>query len=79
MTDQIKDSIANMTTAELKALIIETVQEALKQMVDPDALLDPPLSEEVKERLRQYQKEKPRGIPVEQVIKELGLDFDDEA
>lgn len=71
---EVKDKVADMTTAELKELIIETVREALKQFVDPDVLLDPPLSEEIQKRLRRYQKEKPRGIPVEQVIKELGLD-----
>lgn len=70
------NKVSEMTTAELKEFIIETVREALKQLVDPDALLDPPLSEEIKERLCRYQIEKPRGIPVEQVIKELGLDLD---
>lgn len=78
MTDQIKDSIANMTTAELKALIIETVQEALKQMVDPDALLDPPLSEEVKEQLRAYKRGETKLLTVDEVVKNLGLDLDDE-
>lgn len=76
MTDkvEVKHKVADMTTAELKEMIIETVREALKQLVDPDALLDPPLSPEFAERLRRYQQEKPKGIPVDEVVKRLGLD-----
>lgn len=79
MTDnvEVKDKISDMTTAELKEFIIETVREALKQLVDPDALLDPPLSEEVKEQLRAYKRGETKLLTVEEVRKELGLGRDE--
>lgn len=70
MTDKVKNTVADLTIDELKALI----REILREMVDPDALLDPPLSPEFAERLRRYQQEKPKGIPVDEVVKRLGLD-----
>lgn len=80
MVDQaeVKEKVGDLTVAELKALIVQTVRESLKQLVDPDALLDPPLSEEVKEQLRAYQRGETKLLSVDEVVKNLGLDLDDD-
>lgn len=74
MTDHVKNSVADLSINELKELI----RDILREMVDPDALLDPPLSEEVKEQLRAYKRGETKLLTVDEVVKNLGLDLDDE-
>lgn len=75
---EVKEKVGDLTVAELKALIVQTVRESLKQLVDPDALLEPPLSEEVKEQLRAYRQGETKLLSVDEVVKNLGLDLDDD-
>jgi hypothetical protein len=60
---------------ELRTLVRELVIEVLSELADggdPDAGLEFKL--EVAEYLQKYRDERPKGIPVEEVIRELGLD-----
>lgn len=60
---------------DLRTLVREMVLEVLAELAadtDPDAGLE--FRSEVAEHLRSYMKERPEGIPVEDVIRELGLD-----
>lgn len=70
---QVKD----LTIDELKALIQDTVEEALQQFFDdPDAAKE--VREEVKQQLFESRKRKlagERGIPAEEVAKKLDLNI----
>lgn len=70
---QIKD----LTTDELKALIRETVAEALEEFLDdPDRGKE--VREEVKQQLLESQKRREagiRGVPASEVAKKLGLNW----
>ncbi len=70
-----ENTIQNMTRSELKALIREVFEEVLNDLntsSDPDAgLVFRPV---VAERLRSFLHERPDGEPVEDVIRDLGLD-----
>ncbi len=70
---QIKD----MSAEELKALIQQTVEQTMLELLgDPDEGLD--LRDEVKARLRaslDRQKEGERGISAEAVAKKFGMDW----
>lgn len=70
---QVKD----MTTEELKALIRETVAQTLQELLDdPDRGKE--LKEDVKQKLLQSLKQTEagvRGVPAEEVAKNLGLDW----
>ena len=57
-----------MTVKELKKLIKDTVLE----VIDPDYGLE--LRPEVEKELLESKKKKEKGIPLEKVIKELGLE-----
>ena len=59
---------------ELKALIHDAVRDALLEMLGEDMTSEPNFAPEIAQRLRQYQNQKPNGIPIEDVISELGLD-----
>jgi hypothetical protein len=59
--------VGDMTVGELKELIKDVVQE----VIDPDYGLE--LRPEVEAELRESLKRKEKGIPVEDVAKELGL------
>jgi hypothetical protein len=59
---------------ELKALIHEAVRDALLEMLGEDMTSEPNFAPEIAERLRKYQSQKPDGIPIDDVINELGLD-----
>ena len=59
--------ISEMTAGQLRELIMETIHEAL----DPDHDLQ--LTTEVETELRDALVNPQQGIPLEQVIKELGL------
>ena len=60
--------ISDMTVKELKKLIKETVLE----VIDPDYGLE--LRPEVEKELLESRKKKEKGIPLETVVKELGLE-----
>ncbi|NUO08736.1 MAG: hypothetical protein HUU08_08680 [Candidatus Brocadia sp.] len=64
----IDKKVSDMTVRELKKLIKDTVLE----VIDPDYGLE--LKPEVEEELRESMKAKEKGIPLETVIKELGLE-----
>lgn len=68
--------VKELTVEQLKKLIEETVEEKFEEMLgDPDEGLE--LTEETKKRLRESLSQMKRGevIPVEQVAKELGLEW----
>lgn len=64
----IDKKVGDMTVRELKKLIKDTVLE----VIDPDYGLE--LRPEVEEELRASMKGKEKGISLETVIKELGLE-----
>ncbi len=70
---QVKD----MTVDELKTLIRQTVAETLEEFIDdPDSGLE--LKKEVRKQLIESLKETEvgiPGIPVEEVVQKLGLDW----
>ncbi len=67
--------VKELTVEQLKALIDEVVEEKLREILgDPDQGLE--LREEIKERLKESLAEMEhgeKGIPIEQVARELGL------
>lgn len=69
--------VKELSTEQLKALIQEAVEEKLQEVLgDPDQGLG--LKEKVKERLKHSLAAMERGdegIPVEQVAKEVGLEW----
>jgi hypothetical protein len=64
----------NLSPDQLKQLIREAVREVLVEMLGEDMSEEPRFAPEIAERLRRYQQEKPEGIPIDDVVKELGLD-----
>jgi hypothetical protein len=64
----IDKKVSDMTVRELKKLIKDTVLE----VIDPDYGLE--LRPEVEAELRESMKQKGKGIPLETVVKELGLE-----
>ena len=60
--------ISDMTVRELKKLIKDTALE----VIDPDYGLE--LRPEVEKELLESKKKKKKGIPLETVVKELGLE-----
>ncbi|HHT9154667.1 MAG: hypothetical protein HZA70_03165 [Planctomycetes bacterium] len=64
--------VSELTLKELKAIIGETVEEKLKELLgDPDAGLE--LKEEVIERLKTSLGSREKGIPFEEAKKQVGL------
>jgi len=60
---------------ELRSLVREMVLEILAELAadtDPDAGLE--FKPEIADYLRSYMKDRPDGVPIEDVIRELGLD-----
>jgi hypothetical protein len=53
---------------------VKPAKELESRKDDQDYSLEPRFKPEIAARLRRNQQEKPRGIPIDQVIKELGLD-----
>lgn len=78
VTDNTK--LNDLNVGELKTLIREIVEDVVQdavfrleqQLPDPDEGLE--FKPEIAERMQKYIQEKTRGIPAEQVMKELGLD-----
>ncbi|MBI2917321.1 MAG: hypothetical protein HYY01_04930 [Chloroflexi bacterium] len=69
--------VQDMTVEEFKALIQEVMEEKLEELLgDPDEGLE--LRPEIRERLRlslAAVKRGQRGIPIEKVAEELGLEW----
>jgi hypothetical protein len=66
----------NINRDELRELVRELVLETLSELADsndPDAGLA--FTPEVAAYLRQYRTDRPKGIPAQAVITELGLDI----
>jgi len=55
----------------VRDLVLETLSD-LADQTDPDAGLT--FKPEIAEYLRSYRQERPKGTPLEDVIKDLGLD-----
>ncbi len=64
----------NMSLDEFKSMIRESVREVFLELVGEDTSSEPNFTVAIADRLRNYQREKPVGIPVDDVVKELGLD-----
>lgn len=67
--------ITDLTVNELRALIKQTVREALDEFIaqaDPDA--DLTFRPEVAEYLRHFLREAPQGTNLTDVVRELGFD-----
>jgi hypothetical protein len=64
----------NISLDELKALIQEAVQDALQDLLGEDLSSEPNFAPEIAERLKRYRTEKPKRIPIDEAVKELGLD-----
>ena len=65
--------VKELSVEQLKAVIQETVEEKLYEILgDPDQGLE--LKNEVRERLKQSLVAKGKGIPFEQVARELALE-----
>jgi hypothetical protein len=67
-TKTLGKKISDMTASELKKLIKDTVLE----VIDPDYGFE--LRPEVEKELLESKRKKEKGIPLETVIKELGLE-----
>jgi hypothetical protein len=69
--------VKELTVEEFKILIQETIEQKLEEVIgDPDLGLE--LREEIKERLRSSLAAVQRGekgIPIEEVAKQVGLDW----
>lgn len=68
------ETLVTMSRDELKALVREAVQEAMQELWDEDMSLEPKFAPEVAEVLRRYKREHPRGISLDDAVKELGID-----
>ena len=74
MSDKIPSLQTTISLDELKAMIHDAVRDALLEMLGEDMTSEPNFAPEIAERLRNYQQVKPRGIPIDDVVSELGLD-----
>jgi hypothetical protein len=70
--------VKELSVEQLKALIEETIEEKLQEYLgDPDKGLEvkPEILKELKASLAEVKSGK-RGIPLEQLAKEMGLDLE---
>ncbi len=74
MSNQTPSIQISISPEQLKTLIQEAVREALLEIMGDDASSEPDFAPEIAERLRRYQQEKPVGIPIDDVVEELGID-----
>lgn len=71
-------TVSQMSISELRELISDVVEEKFAKYSDPDYGLE--LREDFVERMREQQKridEGERGIPFEDVVRELRFDLDE--
>jgi hypothetical protein len=74
MSDKQTSIQVNITVDELKALIQEAVHDALLDVLGEDLNSEPRFAPEIVERLRKYRSEGSTRIPIDEAVKELGLD-----
>jgi hypothetical protein len=74
MTDPSPSVQTTISLDELKILIHDAVRDVLIEMLGEDVRSEPNFAPEIAERLRKYQSQKPTGIPLDDVVSELGLD-----
>jgi hypothetical protein len=74
MNDKQPDVQVNISLDELKALIQEAVHDALLEVLGEDMNSEPNFSPDIAKRLKKYRTEKPIRIPIDEAVKELGLD-----
>ncbi len=69
--------VNELTVEQLKALVEEMIESKLGEYFDPDEGLEvkPELLKELKASLAEVRRGK-RGIPLEQLAKEMGLDLE---
>lgn len=76
VTDLTVDELRTLIREEMRVLVREAVREALSEFAegddDPDAGLE--VKPEIAERLRAFLRERPQGQPLDDVVRELGLD-----
>ncbi len=66
--------VKELSVEQLKALIEETVEEKVHEILgDPDEGLE--VREEIMQKLKAHKASKKKGIPIEQVAKELGIEW----
>ena len=72
-----KVKVSDLTVDELRAIVQETVREALLEILDPDRGLE--VREDLIEELQKSAKKVKRGeeplIPAEEVARRLGLEW----
>ena len=72
---QTAQTVADLTIAELRALVREIVVEVVEELIDPDEGLD--LSDWARERLDQADADRAAGrlktVPLEEAARRLGL------
>ncbi len=73
MTNQ-PDVQITLSLDELKDLIHEAVKDALLEVLGEDQNTEPRFTSEIAERLQRYRTQKPARIPIDDVVKDLGLD-----
>jgi len=67
-----KNKVGDMTVAELREVIRETVSELLLDLPQSDDGLE--FTPEVAKYFEQFRASHPRGTPMEDVFKEMGID-----
>lgn len=73
MTNQLDVQIT-LSLDEFKDLIHEAVKDVLLEVLGEDQNTEPCFTSEIAERLQRYRTQKPAGIPIDDVAKELHLD-----
>jgi hypothetical protein len=70
-----KDRVGDMTVSELRNLVQEVVRETLAEYIDQVGESDEGLefTPEIATRLDGFLRDKPRGIPAEEVKRRLGM------
>ena len=69
--------IKELTVEQLNALINEAVEDRLAEYIDPDkgCAVKPEVLEELRKSLAEVKRGK-RGIPLEQLAREMGFDLE---
>jgi len=65
-------NVADLTVEDLKALIRQAVEEAIAGLIDEP--VDTPLRDEFKALMKASLAAGQRGVPLDEVARELGLD-----
>lgn len=71
--------VSSLTVEELTALISKTVSDTMQSVLnDPDygAQIKPEVEQRLLESLKQAQAGKQKGIPIDEVAKRLGIEWE---